>query len=76
MCSSLAADAMIDLADVLAEKQEKRGWKPTCLDAFEEMDLVGEAWQKQQAERGRGRGVKMRRSRSPRTVALPCESPL
>ena len=35
-------------------------------DALEEMDLVGGAWQTQQAERGRG--VKMRRSRSPRAA--------
>ena len=56
------AETVVDLG----EAGERRGWKRTCLDALEEMDLVGDAWQTQQAERGRG--VKMRRSRSPRAA--------
>ena len=59
---STEAETVIDLG----EGREGRGWKRTCLDALEEMDMVGEAWRTQQAERGRG--VKMRRSRSPRAT--------
>ena len=59
---STAVEAVIDLG----EASEGRGWKRTCLDALEEMDMVGDAWQTLQAERGRG--VKMRRSRPPRAV--------
>ena len=60
---STEAETVIDLGEV----REGRGWKRTCLDALEEMDMVGDAWRTQQAKRGRD--VKMRRLRSPRAAA-------
>ena len=38
---STKAETVIDLGEV---RGEGRGWKRTCLDALEEMDMVGDAW--------------------------------